>query len=95
MDSHWSQVRRLGQLLDRTPWEQTLNFVQFIRWQAITAFDVVVELLLFGISLYMLHGLTFKTKKKLIVLSAFALRLPSVIWNIKHRTAELLKLFLG
>ncbi|KAG8160714.1 hypothetical protein KVR01_008978 [Diaporthe batatas] len=50
-----------------------------IRWQAITAFDVVVELLLFGISLYMLHGLNFRTTKKLIVLSAFALRLPVII----------------
>lgn len=51
----------------------------FIRWQAITAFDLLTELLLFGISLYMLHGLTFKCTKKLIVLSAFALRLPVII----------------
>lgn len=57
---------------------QELTCSQFPRWQAITALDVVTELLLFGISLYMLHDLTLETTKKFIVLTAFALRLPSV-----------------
>lgn len=63
------------------------SLYQFARWQAITAFDVITELLLFGISLYMLRGLTLKMSKKFIVLSAFALRLPSVSQSLDHNLA--------
>lgn len=59
------------------------------------AFDVMTELLLFGISMYMLHGLTLKITKKLIVLSAFALRLPSVSHSPTHIDTSSLKMLPG
>lgn len=55
---------------------QNLTQTQFKRWQVVTAFDVITEILLFGLALYMLQGLKLKLEKKLVVLSAFALRLP-------------------
>ncbi|ROV98038.1 hypothetical protein VMCG_07079 [Cytospora schulzeri] len=51
----------------------------FQRWQVVTAFDVITEVFLFGLAMYMLQGLKLKIEKKLVVLSAFALRLPVIV----------------
>ncbi|KUI63712.1 hypothetical protein VM1G_10502 [Cytospora mali] len=51
----------------------------FQRWQVVTAFDVITEVFLFGLAIYMLQGLKLKLEKKLVVLSAFALRLPVIV----------------
>lgn len=51
----------------------------FQRWQVVTAFDVITEIFLFGLAMYMLQGLKLKMEKKLVVLSAFALRLPVIV----------------
>lgn len=55
---------------------QTNTPHKFQRWQVVTAFDVITEVLLFSLAMYMLQGLKLKIEKKLVVLSAFALRLP-------------------
>lgn len=68
----------------------TLTCSQFPRWQAITAFDVITEMLLFGLSLYILRGVKMKFTNTLIVVFAFALRLPSVIRSAVHVIVKLL-----
>lgn len=63
-------------MLQRVFSDEELTYVQFQRWQVVTAFDVITEVLLFGLAIYMLQGLKLKLEKKLVVLTAFALRLP-------------------
>ena len=75
---------KCGDLVRRLPWVSKLHafrgriltHTQFQRWQVVTAFDVITEACLFGLALYMLQGLKLKLEKKLVVLTAFALRLP-------------------
>ncbi|KAK2750535.1 hypothetical protein FQN55_002136 [Onygenales sp. PD_40] len=68
----------------KMPWQDMASLCQdiFIRWQVITALDVVVELLLFGLALLLLAGLQMPLRQKGIVLSTFAFRLPLVIFSI-------------
>lgn len=49
---------------------------QFIRWQVVAAFDIITEVSLFGIAVYMTYGLQLSFSNKTVVLLAFALRLP-------------------
>lgn len=50
--------------------------MQFLRWQVITAFDVITEVALFATSTYLLFGLQMSLEKKFVVILAFGLRLP-------------------
>ncbi len=51
------------------------EFVQFWRWQTVTALDVITEIYLFGIAIYMGQGLQLPFNKKVVVFTAFSLRL--------------------
>ena len=50
--------------------------VQFLRWQIITALDVITEACLFLLPVYLVIGRQMPLKQKLIVVTAFGLRLP-------------------
>lgn len=41
-----------------------------------TAFDIITEVALFFITIYVVYGLQLPTSKKLVVLFAFGMRLP-------------------
>lgn len=49
---------------------------QLLRWQLIGAFDIVTELALFAMAVYLLMGLRMPFQLKAFVISAFAFRLP-------------------
>ncbi|PGH00162.1 hypothetical protein AJ80_09215 [Polytolypa hystricis UAMH7299] len=68
----------------KMPWQEVANLCHdmFIRWQVITALDVITELLLFGLAVLLLAGLQMPLQQKGIVLSSFAFRLPLVIFSI-------------
>ncbi|KAF8855459.1 hypothetical protein BDZ45DRAFT_793423, partial [Acephala macrosclerotiorum] len=50
----------------------------FLRWQIIAAFDIVTELALLGVAIFLVGGLQLSNYKKFIVISAFTLRIPIV-----------------
>ena len=52
---------------------------KFGRWQAVTVMDLLTEIGLFGLALYLVQGLNLPLKKRLIVMFAFSLRLPYVM----------------
>ena len=52
--------------------------LQFLRWQVISAFDIVIEMALVGMTVYLVWGLKTSVKKKAVVVGAFAFRLPWV-----------------
>jgi hypothetical protein len=47
-----------------------------MRWKVIGAFDIIFELALFGMSIYLVWGLYTSLANKAVVVSAFAFRLP-------------------
>ncbi|KAM5482516.1 hypothetical protein MaudMau93_006690, partial [Microsporum audouinii] len=57
-----------------------------LRWQVITAFDVMTELLIFGMLVYLIWGLQMVMSRKVIIVSAFACRLPVVGFSIFRLT---------
>ncbi|KAI4106122.1 MAG: hypothetical protein LQ339_003119 [Xanthoria mediterranea] len=46
-----------------------------LRWQFITAFDILTELIIFGVSFYLIHGLHMSLSNKFIIVGVFAFRL--------------------
>ena len=58
-----------------SPGETAIDFQQFIRWQIITAFDIIIEILLFAISIYLVVGLKLRLARKNVVVTAFGFRL--------------------
>ncbi|KFY95000.1 hypothetical protein V498_03592 [Pseudogymnoascus sp. VKM F-4517 (FW-2822)] len=62
------------------PWifinEQCSNL--FVRWQVVLAFDIITELALVGSSVYLVQDLQVPLGKKIVVVLAFALRLPII-----------------
>jgi hypothetical protein len=55
-----------------------MAFSQFARWQFIGALDIVTEVALFAISLYLVWGIQMSRGSKSIVVAAFGCRLPYV-----------------
>jgi hypothetical protein len=51
---------------------------QFGRWQIITAIDIITEVALFVFSVFLIYGLQMALKPKLVILVAFAARIPCV-----------------
>ena len=51
----------------------------FPRWQFIASLDIVTELALFSISLYLIWGIQMSLRSKTIVVTAFGCRLPYVL----------------
>lgn len=54
----------------------TLFDIQELRWQIITAFDVLSELMMFGMLVYLIWGLQMVMSRKFVIAGAFACRLP-------------------
>lgn len=50
--------------------------VKLARWQVVFAFDLITELALVGNSIYLVQDLQVPLGKKIVVVLAFALRLP-------------------
>lgn len=50
------------------------NFL--LRWQLIAAFDIVIEICLFLLIIYLVWGLQMSRLKKLVVILGFGFRLP-------------------
>lgn len=59
---------------------------QFVRWQVITAFDIIVEVALIVMSVGLVWNLQMAVKLKCKVIAAFALRLPSVYFLASANT---------
>ncbi|EFQ98518.1 hypothetical protein MGYG_01545 [Nannizzia gypsea CBS 118893] len=57
-----------------------------LRWQLITAFDVLPELLMFGMLVYLIWGLQMVMSRKVVIVGAFACRLPVVGFSIFRLT---------
>lgn len=53
--------------------------MQFLRWQVISAFDIVFELALLVMSIYLVWGLQASLDMKGTVVFAFSMRLPYVV----------------
>ncbi|PMD36735.1 hypothetical protein L207DRAFT_532336 [Hyaloscypha variabilis F] len=64
-----------------TPWLDTTSAVcsnLFARWQFIAALDILTEIGLFSISLYLIWGIQMSIKSKTIVVTSFGCRLPVI-----------------
>ena len=53
-----------------------LTTAKLVRWQVVLAFDIITELALVGNSVYLVQELQVPLGKKIVVVLAFALRLP-------------------
>jgi len=51
----------------------------FARWQAVAAFDISLEILLFATCVFLIYSLQMTLTKKMMVILAFAMRLPIII----------------
>lgn len=56
----------------------------FSRWQFIGALDIMTEVALFCMSVYLVYGLQMSMKSKAIVVGAFGVRLPVIIAAALH-----------
>ncbi|KAL4909142.1 hypothetical protein BDW74DRAFT_146062 [Aspergillus multicolor] len=54
------------------------------RWKFVVALDIVTELILFGLAVFLLAGLFMPLKRKLTIAFAFFFRLPIIIFAIMH-----------
>jgi len=63
------------------PWTDTAQSCpnMFVRWKFIGALDILTELALFSISVYLVWGLQMALKSKSIVVAAFGCRLPLIV----------------
>ena len=52
---------------------------QFVRWQAISAIDILTEILLLASAIYFLWAIQTSLSRKAIILTGFAFRLPIII----------------
>ena len=48
---------------------------QWLRWQVICGFDIVLEVAIVGMAVYLVWGVQMSWSKKVTVVSAFAFRL--------------------
>ncbi|KAB8235600.1 uncharacterized protein BDW43DRAFT_269239 [Aspergillus alliaceus] len=53
----------------------------FARWQFITAIDIITEIALFVFSIFLIYGLQMAVKPKLVIMVAFAARIPLVAFE--------------
>jgi hypothetical protein len=74
LHQHWV-LGEYGRILSKFRLHFT-DYLQFLRWQIITAFDIIIELALLGVASYIVGALQLSKYKKSIVIFAFALRLP-------------------
>lgn len=50
--------------------------LQLVRWQVITAFNIISEVAIFGMSFFLVAGVRMPLSQKAIVIAAFGIRLP-------------------
>ncbi|KAL8828531.1 MAG: hypothetical protein Q9170_006561 [Blastenia crenularia] len=65
----------LGKSVDQISPLDLLAVEKLLRWEIVVALDVITEILIFGMSFYLIYGLHMATKNKVIVLGAFGFRL--------------------
>lgn len=53
----------------------------FARWQYVCALDIITEISIFAMSIYLVFGLQMAIRMKAMVVLAFALRLPVIAWS--------------
>jgi hypothetical protein len=70
MEHGMPQFRKSHHQLSST----VLTILQFARWEVIGTLDIVTELALFLMAIYLVHGLQMSLKAKAIVVAAFAAR---------------------
>lgn len=59
----------------------TLTAAQYLRWQMITAIDIVTETMLVVAPCFLLLKVQIKREAKLLVMAVFAVRLPDIIFS--------------
>ncbi|KAF7195150.1 hypothetical protein HII31_03356 [Pseudocercospora fuligena] len=66
---------------DEPPWKivgsQCTN--QYVSWQAITAFNIIIEILIFAMPIWLVWGLQTDLMRKFTVVAIFSLRLPVIV----------------
>ncbi|KAK0948269.1 hypothetical protein LTR29_000386 [Friedmanniomyces endolithicus] len=55
---------------------------QSARWQAITGLDIITDVLLLALPVYLVWGLQMPTRKKTMIIAAFYLRLPVIGFSL-------------
>ncbi|TKA70636.1 hypothetical protein B0A55_05748 [Friedmanniomyces simplex] len=67
-----------------TPWSHLASQCTglFARWQVITALDVITEVVIFSLSIYLVFGLQMPVKRKTVIVAAFGLRLFVILPSI-------------
>ena len=50
--------------------------LQLVRWQVVTAFNIISEAAIFGMSIFLVFGLRMPLSQKSVVVTAFGMRLP-------------------
>lgn len=53
-----------------------MALLQVVRWQVVSAFNIIFEVALFGMSILLVVGLRMPLARKSMVIAAFGLRLP-------------------
>lgn len=56
--------------------EDVTNTLQSVRWQAFTGLDIITEIILLALPVQLIWGLQMATLKKVMIVTAFSLRLP-------------------
>ncbi|KAH8755894.1 hypothetical protein F5882DRAFT_367530 [Hyaloscypha sp. PMI_1271] len=67
----------------RNPWTDITSDQcpsMLVRWQVITAFNIISEVAIFGMSFFLVEGLRMPLSQKAIVIAAFGIRLPTIIF---------------
>ncbi|KAK0877149.1 hypothetical protein LTR87_008978 [Friedmanniomyces endolithicus] len=64
-----------------TPWSHLASRCSglFARWQVLTAVDIITELVIFALSIYLVIGLQMPAKRKTVIVVAFGLRLFVIV----------------
>lgn len=70
------RMRKLGMLLVESHLNDVLKVLQLLAWKVITAFNVIIEALLFALPVWLVWNLKTGLSKKLTVVAVFGLRLP-------------------
>jgi len=76
LDRYHIWVHKSSQSPQNTYTTPMLIVLKFARWQFVTALDVIAEVSLFLISVYLVWSIQMSLKSKSIVISAFGCRLP-------------------
>lgn len=63
---------------------KALTSSQLLRWQVISAFEVVIETMIFAVIVGLVYKLQMARAKKFAVVCGFAFRLPYVLYSCRN-----------